>query len=231
MRTTSRRPPACCDEGQANPLSLVGRMGTTLIRACCETLSQAGTAQQRAEDLSLEVYEARQENQRLNRQLQRMRHALKEGEDVEVKPPPEDDRLNDKAQQLNRMLKQLQSENANLRRSGPKAPEHRGQSVSLSQYQTLQQQVKDLQRQVIHQQAGYVPASGSLPSSYTRGGSRLASGRETPMSGLASPQRWSQMPSGAPSDVSSVEDFRRRMYAMQQENDMLKKKVRMLASN
>eukprot|EP00439_Symbiodinium_sp_Y106_P006635 s1546_g1.t1 len=217
-------------------LNAQGRMGTSLIRACCETITQAQTAQiQRVEDLSMEVYEARQENQRLNRQLQRMRMSLKEGEGFTERPtegmhPHQGDRLNENAQQLNYMLKQLQSENAQLRRSGPKAPEGRGPSVSATQYRNLQMQVKDLQRQM-GQQGMLPPNSGSLSSSYNRGGSRLVSGRETPMSGFASPQRWSQMPSGAPSEVGSVEDFRRRMSAMQQENEMLRKKVRLLASN
>ncbi|CAJ1343031.1 unnamed protein product [Effrenium voratum] len=164
-------------------------MGTSLIRACCETLSHASmsSGSRRLEDLTVEVDEARKENQRLNRQVQTMRRALKEGvpDAVASSYRASQGPLNADARQLEQMLSQLQQENAQLR-AGPRhlargRPSSGGSGVSLSKYQALQQQVHDLQR------VAQMPAAAVPGSSYSYRGSRHASGRETPMSGLSSP--------------------------------------------
>ncbi|CAJ1343028.1 unnamed protein product [Effrenium voratum] len=178
-------------------------MGTSLIRACCETLSHASmsSGSRRLEDLTVEVDEARKENQRLNRQVQTMRRALKEGvpDAVASSYRASQGPLNADARQLEQMLSQLQQENAQLR-AGPRhlargRPSSGGSGVSLSKYQALQQQVHDLQR------VAQMPAAAVPGSSYSYRGSRHASGRETPMSGLSSPH--TALRSG-PSDAGSA---------------------------
>eukprot|EP00434_Breviolum_minutum_P013878 symbB.v1.2.012239.t1/scaffold837.1/size158912/9 len=237
--------------GQYSGLPFCG-MGTSLIRACCESLSQASAkgSSRRLEDLMIEVDEARKENQRLNRHVQEMRYELStnaesSGEhrdnvargEAEARPQrrvskarnPEDEQrsgpVGQDGRQLQHLLSQLQRENAQLR-AGPQVQRGR---VSLSQYQHLQQQVYDLQRS-LHQ-----PSLGpqSVPSSYSYRGSRYASGRETPMSGVSSPQRqwgvaqYSAPPSetGTQGSAFGADDFRRRLSVMQRENDMLRNKA------
>eukprot|EP00435_Cladocopium_sp_Y103_P003545 s989_g1.t1 len=228
-------------------------MGTSLIRACCETLTQAsvkGTSSRRLEDLMVEVDEARKENQRLNRQVLEMRRELdprkaaeprrdpriregregREGRAAEPEPRRRESKVFGKetdTQQLQHLLSELQRENAQLR-AGPQV--QRGH-VSLSQYQHLQQQVHDLQRATNQ----FTGAPRSVPSNYSYRGSRFASGRETPMSGVSSPQRqwglashqYSALPSetGTQGSAMGAEDFRRRLSAMQRENEILRNKA------
>lgn len=225
-------------------------MGTSLIRACCETLTQAsvkGTSSRRLEDLLVEVDEARKENQRLNRQVLEMRRELKAPHDdaprtrrsERLEPRRRESKVFGKetdTQQLQHLLSELQRENEQLR-AGPQV--QRGH-VSLSQYQQLQQQVHDLQR-ATNQPNQFAGAPRSVPSNYSYRGSRFASGRETPMSGVSSPQRhwglashqYSAPPSetGTQTSAMGAEDFRRRLSAMQRENEILRNKVRMLASS
>ncbi|CAK9020290.1 unnamed protein product [Durusdinium trenchii] len=160
-------------------------MGTSAIRACCESLSQAsaGAGSRRLEDLLIEVDEARKENQRLNRHLQQMRHELKVGGErhrghsrmqahvSESKLPGEETR------HLQHILSQLQV-------GRPR--------VSLSQYQSLQQQVHELQRaNQAYADPVTEPSFRSVPSSYSHRGSLYASGRQTPMTGAPSITLWS----------------------------------------
>eukprot|EP00440_Ansanella_granifera_P010155 gb/GFBE01011016.1/.p1 GENE.gb/GFBE01011016.1/~~gb/GFBE01011016.1/.p1 ORF type:complete len:168 (+),score=38.62 gb/GFBE01011016.1/:1-504(+) len=167
--------------------------------------------------------------------MQKMRLALKDegggGRGPESYPAAQADHLNEDALQLKRLLADLQRENSHLRNSEPEGSlGHGGRTVSFSQYQSLQQQVQDLQRAVQQGSQGMLPSSGSHllyssqmpPPPPPRYGSHHGSGRETPMSGITTPQStWG----------GADDELRRRVMAMQQENEGLRRKVRMLASN
>jgi len=225
----------CVDAGADSLLPALANMGQNLLRICCDRLSEvnlsichnaSGPSAQRkqVEELILEVDEARQENQRLNRHVQKMRYAAQDNPGAGYQG---DYAMNEDAMHLKRLLSDLQRENNSLR-GGSEAGSYGGGSVSREQYQTLQQQVQEMQRALQQNQAGNLPSSGShllyssqMPSRYGH------SGLATPLSGTTTPQQmWGAGPT-SPED----EEARRRMMAMQQENEALRRKVRMLASN
>lgn len=198
----------------------------------------------RVEELILEVDDARQENQRLNRNVQKMRHVIKAG--PEGSSGLQGELMNEDAQQLKRLLRDLQHENNQLRiheqGSGARL-QNAGRTVSFTEYQTLQQQVVEMQRALKQgsNQAGMLPSGGShiLYSSQMppppKYGSRHTSGRQSPMSGTSTPAgsygTSSSQFYGQGSSASDADEIRRQVMAAQQENDMLRNKVRMLASN
>jgi hypothetical protein len=246
-----------CVDNDSSLLPLVASfatMGHAFVRVCCEKLSEMNNIcpssasssyghRKRVEELITEVDDARQENQRLNKKSQHMRLALKDGRsDGRL---PQEDPLSEEALQLKRVLGELQRENNLLRQSSSESG--RPGTVSISQYQALQTQVQDLQRALNRQQGpgmqpsggsnGFFPSHMPPPPRYDRG-SRNTSGYGTPMTGTSTPQgTWSHggfMGGGSSLDfglTTEEEEMRRRVMAMQAENEKLRRKVRMLASN
>lgn len=254
----AHRSQLCCANSQDSILPFVAGMGSALLRGVCAGLTEVNHAlcpsssssgvstRKRVEELILEVDDARQENQRLNRNVQKMRHAGKAG--PEGYSGLQDELMNEDAQQLKRLLKDLQHENNQLKISeqGVHAArlQNAGRTVSFTQYQNLQQQVQEMKRAMKQStnQAGMLPSGGShlLYSSQMppppRYGSRHTSGRQSPLSGAVTPAESygtgsSNFYGQTGSSVHDPEEIRRQVIAAQQENDMLRNKVRMLASN
>lgn len=256
---STHRSQVCCASSQDSILPVVANMGSALLRGICTGLSEVNHAicpasssstsvRKRVEDLILEVDDARQENQRLNRNVQKMRHVMKAGPEGYSDPRMQGELMNEDAQQLKRLLRDLQHENNQLRiheqGSGARL-QNAGRNVSFTEYQNLQQQVQEMQRALKQagNQAGMLPSGGSHilyssqmppPPKYGHG-SRHTSGRQSPMSGTSTPAgsygTSSSQFYGQGSSVSDADEIKRQVMAAQQENDMLRNKVRMLASN
>lgn len=178
-----------------------------------------GPHRQRFTDLMDEVEQARQENQRLSRQAHRQKVAMQDmrggndGHPSVGRSQQADQALNEELLRLKRVLWDLQRDNANLKESSSRAATPGGHGGG--EVQALMRQVDELQRaydssvrdaEMLKQQQRSMMNSGSM-----YGGS----GRQTP---------------STTAGFSSDDEVRRRVQAMQAENDQLKKKVRMLAS-
>jgi len=152
-------------------------MGNTTVRKCCDKIgavnvincpgdclgADLAAQRRRVEQLIVEVDEARQENQRLNKQTSRLRVAIDEVYPEPVPGPGRDRssthhaapgqpsrRVQENLLHLKRTLWELQRENA-LLKQGAAEEAHLGigqghdKKISLAQYQVLQRQLEELQ--------------------------------------------------------------------------------------
>lgn len=176
-------------------------MGGTAMRKCCDRIGEVSTAcpnpaltvahRKRVEELILEVDEARQENQRLNKQTHKLRLAIQDANPLaapdqdpyasnygvgNVAAKEREERLlNEEVLQLKRTLWDLQRENSMLKQQQPQgggAGLAGPSRVSMRQYQQLKTQLDELQQaydkaaavtdRMMRQQA---QAAGAVPSS------------------------------------------------------------------
>jgi len=249
--------------------------------SCPNCLGAGSLAQQRRVDqLSVEVDEARQENQRLNKHSHKLRAALEAGRHRQHTPhgrgyePPTpaanstpSRRIEEELLQLRRTHLELKRENALLKQGGfgPAKGQRHERRVSLQHFHQLRRQLEELQRahdaaashteRLRSQSRSGSPTNVLSPSgAYGTGGQRplglgsasglggsvATSGLATPVNGEFSSPFDSSFNRGCDSSFNGKEeqqspnpaeaDLRRRMQAVQAENERLRRQVRMLAS-
>eukprot|EP00929_Paragymnodinium_shiwhaense_P106786 TRINITY_DN7247_c0_g1_i1.p1 TRINITY_DN7247_c0_g1~~TRINITY_DN7247_c0_g1_i1.p1 ORF type:complete len:216 (-),score=53.00 TRINITY_DN7247_c0_g1_i1:210-857(-) len=186
---------------------------------------ELGGQRRRLMELVSQVDEARQENQRLSRQAHRQRLAVQD-----MKPDAAalaaqdrgnfragqaDQAVHEELLQCKRVLWDLQRENAQLKESSSRVATPGLRPGGDMEVQALKRQVEELQRAYENslREAQRLQQQRSLTNS---GSMYAGSGRQTP---------------STTAGFSSDDEVRRRVQAMQAENEQLKKKVRMLASN
>lgn len=237
----------------------VDRMGE-VSASCPDCTGGAGVMVQRrrVEQMTVEVDEARQENQRLNKQTHKLRAALEEarsksgagkrltrpetGADASLDSMQANRAMHDELLQLKRVLWDMQRENALLKQgsaAGVHGPSKDGERrVSFSQYQQLRRQLDELQRAYDAaasqtermKRQSRMGSQQQTPSPSHNGSVRLGSlNGSCATSGVATPVDAGSCSLWSSNDPHEGE-IRRRVQAVQAENERLRRQIRMLAS-